>query len=184
MQRQYHKRRAGGFTLVELLVVIAIIGTLVAILIPAIQYVRTAARRTQCQSNLHQIGVAFENYFTARKNSNRYPNAAQLPSVTPERPSIAKSLAGFTEDNVGIFFCPDDEQYFPREGVSYEYPSTRLADKTRQQALVSLRGEIRSSSRVMILWDLDNFHGPAGEPGARNFLFADGHVDNAPPDSQ
>ena len=60
----------------------------------------------------------------------------------------------------------------------------RLADKNRQQALVGPRGEPRSSSRVMILWDLDNFHGPAGEPGARNFLFADGHVDNAPPDAQ
>src|SRR4029078_9738225 len=94
--------RPNGFTLVELLVVIAIIGTLVAILIPAIQYVRTSARRTQCQSNLHQIGVAFENYFNARKNGNRYPNAAQLPSVTPERPSIARSLAGFTEDNAGV----------------------------------------------------------------------------------
>ena len=138
----------------------------------------------QCQSNLHQIGVAFENYFTAKKNGGRYPNAAQLPSVTPERPSIAKALAGFTEDNVAVFFCPDDEQYFPREGVSYEYPATRLADKTRQQALVRSNGEKRASTRLMVLWDLDNFHGSSGEPGARNFLFGDGHVDNAPPDSQ
>jgi prepilin-type N-terminal cleavage/methylation domain-containing protein/prepilin-type processing-associated H-X9-DG protein len=84
-----------GFTLVELLVVIAIIGVLVALLLPAVQAAREAARRTQCKNHLRQLSLAAQNY---TDSNGAFPpaNGKLHPSQQPERWSDWSYLAFLT----------------------------------------------------------------------------------------
>ena len=113
------KSNRKGFTLVELLVVIAIIGILIGMLLPAVQQVREAARRTQCLNNMRQVALASLNFESANMH---------LPT------------SGLTPDAFGT--SPDGQQYngnsrtpFARENLSWAYQVLPLIEAGNLQAI-------------------------------------------------
>ena len=101
-------KRVHGFTLVELLVVIAIIAILVAILLPAVNSAREAARMTQCKNNLRQLSLATQNHVTAK---GYFP-----PGVTADEDNFETGMhSGF------VFLLP----YFEESGLFDSYDKSQ-----------------------------------------------------------
>lgn len=101
-------RRRPGFTLIELLVVIAIIAILIALIMPAVQSVREAARKTQCRNNLKQLGTAIANYYTTKNT---------LPPAYIVRSSAGPDHVGY---GWGVFLLPylDQKPLFDMQNFS------------------------------------------------------------------
>ena len=143
MRRIDFHRRNGGFTLVELLVVIAIIGVLIALTLPAVQAAREGSRRSQCQNNLKQFGLALNAYqaaldtlpigYVSWKSSD--PTSSNpgwgwtsqvLPYLEQAPVSNAINFSTPVDDDgnataraaaIGVFLCPSDYKNGPLEAT-------------------------------------------------------------------
>ncbi len=130
MFKPRHPAQSRAFTLVELLVVIAIIGVLVALLLPAVQAAREAARRAGCSNNLHQMGIAVQNYIGSK---NELPMgygrevADIIPTSTPrsQRPwvkaGVFSDILPYMEQQAA--YNLQDRDYWDSNGVYSQDPA-------------------------------------------------------------
>jgi prepilin-type N-terminal cleavage/methylation domain-containing protein/prepilin-type processing-associated H-X9-DG protein len=140
--------RRAAFTLVELLVVIAIIGVLIALLLPAVQSARAAARSTACKSQMRQIGIATLQYCDT--HGGQFPDWAHSPG----KASWLFTLAPFMEGVDAIRICPDDpkaEERLESKATSYvinDYLAAEQLDAAR-----FLR-QLDATSRTLLMLEI------------------------------
>jgi prepilin-type N-terminal cleavage/methylation domain-containing protein len=195
-------KRQKAFTLIEVLVVVSIIALLVSILIPTLSKARGQARRVSCASQLHQVGIAMLSYL--HDSRDHMPWASDMPSIGPgplTDPTpiyFSDVLKPHLKNQISALNCPGDVpgltnrgapnqglSYFQSERSSYGYRTAlRGLTPTRFNQMPHGRpghehqhpNDAHAPSTIWFACDYENFHGQAGENGARRYVYIDGHV--------
>ncbi len=192
-----HSRRVKGFTLMEILVVLAIIAILSAILLPVFARAREQGRITQCKSNLHQIGLAMQQY---ADDNGRYPFwlTTGLPTAgySADGPGWAYRIFPYV-GNLQLYRCPSKgptdgviEDVTPADGLKQLW-SVHYTDYQMNIYLSGLPStQVKRPANMVMLRDSSDLEstnssvysfGYSGTPhtthlGRANYLFVDGHV--------
>ncbi|NLC55634.1 MAG: DUF1559 domain-containing protein [Armatimonadetes bacterium] len=203
------RRAPRAFTLIELLVVIAVLAILASMLMPVFARARENARKTTCQSNLRQIGNAFRLYLQDYDETYPHVGDPMLFMGRkwrwPLQPYLGVSgrqTGPLTSEgfNPAVLICPSDPVALTSyDGTSYAYAAAFYlrAATTPTDKLFWAAGEVMQAqseaavtypSQKVLAGEWGSNHHPVAAPelgwwdtrGARNFLFADGHVKLVP----
>lgn len=158
MPSNLKSRHPAAFTLVELLVVVSIIAVLIGLLLPAVQASRAAARRTQCASNLRQVGLAMGQFCDAHRG--QFPDTSHNQSGDVEQ-SWIYTVAPFMESVDAIRICPDDRKAADRldQKLTSYVMNAYLTDEPRSFAVTN-HNKLRESSKTLVAFEIADQKAP------------------------